>query len=335
MHYESNKIRNVALFGHQGSGKTSLGESLYYAINEGGKGRVEDGNTISDYLKEEKKRLSSISTSIIPLYYGDYKINILDIPGNDDFVSESIAVVHSVKGAVLLIDSSVGIQMGTIKAYKLLRRGGIPFIIYVNKMDKGYPNYEEILEEIYTKMGKTCIPFTLPLGHNDSFDGFINCVDLKARKYNGKECVDEPIYDDKKSKVFELHNKICEAVALTDDTLLDKFFSGETLTNKEIHDGLRKGVLGGELYPIIFGSAQNNIGINTLLSMLVDYLPSPTDLKPYEGLDDNGKTITRITDDSSPLSAYVFKTIVDPYLGALNYVKVDSGILKAGQEVYI
>lgn len=335
MIYEAKNIRNVALFGHQGSGKTSLVESLYAAVNKTEKGSIEKGNTISDYQKEEKKRLSSISTSIVPLFYNDYKINLLDVPGNDDFVGEEIAVTHSVKGAILMIDASSGIQVGTIKAFKLLKRRGIPFLIYVNKMDKGYPNYEEILEQIVKTFGKMCIPFTLPLGHADQFDGFINCVELKARKYNGKDCVDDVIYEDKKAKVFELYNSICEAVALTDDALLDKFFSGTPLTSEEIHKGLRKGVLNAEIYPIIFGSAINNIGINTLIRMLIDYLPAPDDLKPYSGTDDSGKEVTRMTKSDEPFSGYVFKTLIDQYLGQINFVKVDSGILSAGDEVFV
>lgn len=334
MDYDAGKIRNVALFGHQGSGKTSLVESLYQTVNKGEKGTIEKGNTVSDYLKEEKKRLSSVSTSIVPINYNGYKINLLDVPGNDDFIAESIAVAHSVKGAILVIDAQSKVQVGTIKAYKLLRKRGIPFLIYVNKMDKDYPDYEEILENIYSKLGKMCIPFTLPLGHSDKFDGFINCVDLKARRYTGTECVDDVIYDDKKAKVFEFHNRICEAVAVTDDSLLEKFFGGEALTHDEIHNGLREGVLNGEIYPIIFGSAQNDIGIHTLLSMLIDYLPSPSDLKPYIGVDDEGKDVTRKTLSAEPFSGYVFKTLIDPYLGQINYMKVDSGVLKVGQEVY-
>ena len=334
MDYDAGKIRNVALFGHQGSGKTSLVESLYQTVNKGEKGTIEKGNTVSDYLKEEKKRLSSVSTSIVPITYNGYKINLLDVPGNDDFIAESIAVAHSVKGAILVIDAQSKVQVGTIKAYKLLRKRGIPFLIYVNKMDKDYPDYEEILENIYSKLGKMCIPFTLPLGHSDKFDGFINCVDLKARRYTGTECVDDVIYDDKKAKVFEFHNRICEAVAVTDDSLLEKFFGGEALTHDEIHNGLRQGVLNGEIYPIIFGSAQNDIGIHTLLSMLIDYLPSPSDLKPYIGVDDEGKDVTRKTLSAEPFSGYIFKTLIDPYLGQINYMKVDSGVLKVGQEVY-
>lgn len=334
MGLESKNIRNVAVLGHQGSGKTSLVEALYYTVYGNEKGSVEKKNTISDYLKEEKARLSSISTSVVPLNYQDHKINLLDIPGNDDFIWEVVSITHSIKGAVVVVDAQSKVQIGTIKHVNMLRKRGIPTILYVNKMDKGNPDYEEILDDLVTHFGKTCVPFTMPLGHNDNFDGFVNVVDLKARKYNGKECVDDEIYEDKKLKVFELHNTICESVAVTDDELLDKFFSGEPLTNEEIHTGLRKGVLNGELIPVIFGSAQNNIGCHTLLSMFIDYLPAPTDLKPYEGLDLNKNEITRKTDANEPFSAYVFKTMMDPYLGAINYLKVDSGVLHVGDEVY-
>ena len=335
MELQSNNIRNIALLGHQGSGKTSLAEALYSMVYKTEKGSIDKKNTISDYLKEEKNRLSSTSTSLIPITYNDnYKINLLDIPGNDDFVWEVQSITHSVKGAVLLIDASSGIQVGTIKHFKMLRKRGIPTLIYVNKMDKGNPNFDEIMDSLRAKFGKVIIPFTMPLGHNDQFDGFVNVVDLKARKFNGVTCVDYEIHEDKKLKVFELHNTICEAVALTDDSLLDKFFSGEPLTREEIHTGLRTAVLNGELVPVIFGSATKSIGINTLLSMFVDYMPSPTDLKAYVGYNEKGEEIERKTDVNEFFSGYVLKTLVDPYLGTINFVKIDSGVLKVGDEIY-
>ena len=334
MELNSSNIRNIAILGHQGVGKTSLVESIYSIANNTTKGSIEKKNTISDYLKEEKSRLSSVSTSLIPIFYEGYKINLLDIPGNDDFVWEVLSVTHSVKGAVLVIDANSKVQVGTIKHFKMLRKRGIPTLIYVNKMDKGNPNFEDIMADINQKLGKVCVPFTYPLGHNENFDGFVNVVNLKARRYNGVECVDDVIHEDKKLKVFELHNTICEAVALTDDTLLEKFFSGESLTQEEIRVGLRSGVLKGELVPVIFGSAQNNIGIHTILSMFIDYMPNPTDLKGYEGYDEKGNVIDRKTSTSEPFSGYIIKTMVDPYLGTINLVKVDSGILKLGDEVY-
>lgn len=334
MALESKNIRNIAVLGHQGSGKTTLVESLYSIVNNTEKGTIEKKNTVSDYLKEEKARLCSVSTSIVPLFVKENKVNLLDIPGNDDFIWEVISITNSIKGAVLVVDALSKVQVGTVKHFNNLRKRGIPTIIYVNKMDKGNPDYEDILSDLRSHFGKICVPFTMPLGHNDNFDGFVNVVDLKARKYNGKECIDDEIYEDKKLKVFELHNTLCEAVALTNDELLDKFFSGEPLTNEEIHAGLRAGVLNGELVPVVFGSAQNNIGLHTLLSMFIDYLPCPTDLKPYVGEDENGNEITRKTLNEEPFSAYVIKTLVDPYLGSINILKVDSGVLHLGDEVY-
>lgn len=334
MELNSMNIRNIAVLGHQGSGKTTLVEGLHSIVYNKEKGSIERKNTVSDYLKEEKDRGSSISTSIVPLVTGDYKLNLLDIPGQDDFIWEVISITNSVKGAVLVIDAQSKIQVGTIKHFKMLRKNNIPTMIYVNKMDKGNPSFDELYSDIVDHFGKICVPFTYPLGHEENFDGFVNVVDLKARKYNGVECVDDVIHDDKRPKILELHNTICEAVAVTNDELLDKFFGGEPLTKEEIHDGLRKSVLAGELVPIIFGSAAKNIGLHTLLEMFIDYLPNPTDLKPYTGVDENGNEVVRKTEESEPFSAYIIKTIVDPYMGMIHMLKVDSGVLKLGDEVY-
>ena len=202
-------------------------------------------------------------------------------------------------------------------------------------MDKENVVFEDVLADIREKLGKTAVPFCYPLGHEDKFDGFCNVVDLKARIFNGTECVDAEIYEDKRMKVFELHNMIVEAVAGTDDELLEKFFMGETLTNEEIHRGLRKGVLDGELIPVLVGSATKNIGIHTMLDMFIDYLPNPSDLKPYEAENEKGEIVERKTSTDEPFSAYVFKTIVDPYSGIINLFKINSGTLKSGDEVRV
>lgn len=336
MTYDAKNIRDVAILGHLGSGKTTLVEAFAYAtglIKQ--KGEVEKKNTISDYTDEEHNRLSSINASVVPVYYNDHKLNLIDLPGNDDFVGEILSVTRLVKGAILVIDAASGIEVGTLKHWNLLRRRNIPTIIYVNKMDKENVDFENILTEIRTKLGKNAVPFSYPIGHEKNFDGFVNVVDLKARRYNGVECVDDEIYPDKRAKVFELHNTICEAVAATNEELLEKFFAGEELTRDEIHKGLREGVLNGELIPVIVGSATKNIGIHTLLSMMIDYLPSPADLKPYVVETKDRKTEERKTNDSEPFSAYVFKTIVDPYAGVINIFKVNSGVLKLGDEIYV
>ncbi len=328
-------IRNVIVLGHQGSGKTSLVEALYSTVSNKPKGSIEKGNTISDYMPEEKAKLSSIRMSVIRLEYNDYIFNLIDIPGNDDFIGEAIAAMNVVKGAILVIDAVNGIEVETIKHWNMLRKNNIPTIIYVNKMDKEGVHFENILSEIRDKLGKNAIPFCYPMGHNDGFDGFVNVVTLKARKYNGVTCEDAEIYDDKKIKVFELHNTMVEAVAQTSDELLDKFFNGEQLNDKEIKEGLRQGVLNGELIPVLVGSAIKNIGVHTTLNMFIDYLPSPSDLNPIVGKNEDGEEILRKTLGDEPFSAFVFKTMVDAYSGVSNIIKINSGVLNVGDEVYI
>ncbi len=329
-------IRNVVILGHQSSGKTTLVESLAYTsglIKE--KGEVEKKSTISDYLPDEQKRGGSIQTAIVPLKYQDYKINLLDIPGNDDFISEAIGVTGVVKGAVLVIDASIGVQVGTVKHYKMLRKKGVPTFIFVNKMDKEDIDFELLLEDIRDKLGKEVISFCYPLGHEKKFDGFANAVDLKAHIYNGNKCEEAEIYPDKRNRVLELYNTIVEEVAKTNDVLLEKFFNGEKFTDEEIRSSLRQGVLKGELTPLIVGSATKNIGVQTLLDMFIKYLPNPNDLKPLAAVDEEGKEIEVPTQEDGSFSAYVFKTIVDPYTGVINLIKVCSGVLHVGDEVSV
>ncbi len=334
--YDASQIRNVAILGHQGSGKTTLVESMAYVaklIPE--KGSVERKTTISDYTQSEQKRGGSVQTSIIPLYVGDHKINVIDVPGNDDFISEVIGVTGVIKGAVLVIDASVGVQVVTMKHWKQLRKKGVPTFIFINKMDKEQIDFDVLMEEIREKFGKNVISFCYPLGHDDQFDGFANAVDLKAHIYNGKECVEAEIYPDKRDKVFELHNTIVEEVAKVNDELLEKFFAGEEFTQEEIRTSLKQSVIAGDIVPVIVGSANKNIGVQTLMNMLIDYLPNPADLKPLEAQDENGKEVVRPTADNEPFSAYVFKTIVDPYSGVINIAKICSGVLHAGDDVYV
>lgn len=336
MVFEPSKIRNVAVLGHQGCGKTTLVESLAYKAGLiGKKGSVENKNTLSDFLSDEKKKQMSISSSIIPVEYQGYRLNFIDLPGNDDYVYETIGITRLVKGAILVIDASKGVQVGTIKSFKALRKRGVPIILFINKMDKEDVDFNALYQQIRETLDdKKCAPFSYPVGREQNFDGFINIVDLKARKYNGTDCIDDVIYDDKKQIVFELHNRLCETVATTDDEMLEKFFSGEPLSNEEIRNGLRKGVLSGDIYPILVGSATKDIGTNTLLNMLVDYLPSPQDLKPYIAKDEKGKDVEVLTSTDQEASLIFFKNYYNPYQGLISAFKVNSGIVRLGDELY-
>ena len=334
--YNSKNIRNIAFLGHQSSGKTSLVESLYFVT--GGttsKGEVEKKTTVSDYLPDEQKKLSSIQTAVVPVYYNNYKINLLDLPGSDDFIGETIGALSAVKGAILVIDGSVGVQVGTVKSFNTLRRKGVPTFILVNKMDKDGVDFEKVLDEIKEKLGKNVIPFGYPLGHGSSFDGFVNTVEMSAVKDDGTSSKAEQVFGDKLAKAQELHDAIIEAVAGEEDELLEKYFGGEELTPEEINRGLRTGVLKGDLIPVLVGSATKNVGMHTLLDMIINYMPSPADLKPLECVDEAGKPVVRETKEEEPFSAFVFKTIVDPYAGVISLLKINSGVLKVGDDVNV
>ncbi len=335
--YTTKEIRNIAILGHQGSGKTSISEALLYvgkAIEK--KGEVERKNTVSDYLVEEQSKQSSLSLSVIPVEWQDYKLNFIDVPGSDEFIGDLSQALEVVKGAVILIDASKGVEVGTERVWSEIRKRHIPAIIYVNKMDKENIKFEEVLEEIRLKLGKKAVPFCWPIGHNEDFEGFVNVIDMKARIYDGADSHDAEIWEEKKAKVEELHNMILESVAETSEELLDLYLSGEEIPEEQVKTSLRSGIIEGELTPVIVGSATKTIGVKTLLNMLIDYLPAPDELRPLVGKD--AKTdddITRLTHDDEPFSAYIFKTTVDPFLGVINILKINSGTLSNGQDIII
>ena len=332
--YTTKNIRNVAIMGHQGSGKTSLSESLLFvskAIEK--KGEVERKNTVSDYLVEEQTKQGSFSTSLIPVEWNDYKINFLDTPGSEEFLGDIHQVLGVVKGTVLLVDAAKGVEVGTERYWNEIRKRHLPAVLFVNKMDKENVDFDKTLADIRAKLGPKAVPFCYPIGKEDSFDGFIDIVDLKAYTYDGTKMVVGDVFADKLAKVKGLRDALVEAVAETSEELLEKFFGGEDLTSEEIKKGLKIGVMNGDVTPVLVGCATKNVGVETLLSMLLDYLPAPDELGALKGVDLKGNAVSRKTEDSEPFSAYVFKTIFDPFLGAINLLKINSGTLATGQEV--
>lgn len=334
MSYTTDKIRNIIFLGHQGAGKTTLIEHIASLILKQPSGSVEKKNTISDFTFEEKARLSSTSLSVVSLDYNGFHLNLLDAPGNDDFVADIIGTINLIKGAVLVIDASRKVEVGTVKHYNSLKKAGVPTFLFVNKMDKELVDFEAVLKDIAEKLGDTAVSFVYPLGKEENFDGFINVITKKASKVVGGKAVTEEIHDDKLAKIEELHNALVEQVALSDDELLEKFFSGEPLTKEDIHGGLFSQMVAGEIAPVLVGSSINNIGVDILLEMMIEYLPAPSDLKPYVGKDRAGNEVSRKTSVDEPFSAYVFKTVSDQYKGITNYIKIMSGTLNVGDDVY-
>lgn len=333
MSYTTDKIRNIIFLGHQGSGKTTLVEQIASNILKQPAGSVERKNTISDFTPEEKARLTSCSMSVVSLDYNGYRLNLLDAPGNDDFVADVVGVLDFVKAAVLVVDTGK-IEVGTVKHFNLLKKYGVPTFIFVNKLDKELVNFDEVLEKITGTLGKKGVSFTYPLNDGKVFNGFVDVTTLKAVKADGSKRVEVELDEATKAKVSEMNNALVEQVALTDDALLEKFFSGEKLSAEEIANGLKKAVLSGEIAPVIVGSSTENIGVNTLVDMALTYLPSPAFIKEMKGKDRGNNEVVRAISENGPFSAYVFKTVYDQYKGTTNYAFVVSGSLELGSDVY-
>lgn len=333
--YLTNQIRNVAILGHLGSGKTSLVESMLYiskAINK--KGEVERKNTVSDYLVEEQNRQTSLSTSLIPVEWNNYKINFLDTPGSEEFVGEIEQDLAVVKGAVILLDAQKGVEVGTERVWDELRIRHTPTILFINKIDKENVKFDKVIDSIIDKFGSKVVPFVIPIGKENDYQGYIDIIKKKA--YLGETEQEIEIPNDYIAKVDEAYDKFLEIVASQSEEVMEKYFSGDTLSNDEIISGLRSALLNCDIFPILVGSATKNMGLKGLLDKICKYLPSPADLKPANGINPKtNKEVSRVSKDDDSFSAYVFKTIVDPFLGTINFFKVYSGTTKGLIEVYI
>lgn len=332
--YSADKIRNVALLGHSSSGKTTLTEAVLFALGiTSRQGRVVDGNTVSDFDKEEIARKVSIGTSVIPVEWNDIKYNLLDTPGYFDFIGEMYGAKRASEGSVLLVDASSGIEVGTEKAWKNVEKYKTPRIIFLNKMDKENVDFEQILSELKLKFGEKIIPFALPIGVADKFNGFVSVMDGKAYEYNGKVKKEIPVTEDLKVEIDDIRESIFEKIAETDEELMEKYFSGEAFTPEEVSKGLRFSVGNGDLVPLVVGSAEKAIGVDFLLETIGAYIPSPLDVGVYKGLKDDVEVERRV-DPKEPYSAVVFKTIIDPFVGKVSLFKVISGKITKDMDLY-
>ncbi|AFA49321.1 elongation factor G [Acetobacterium woodii] len=334
--YPTKNIRNILILGHGGSGKTTLTEAL--AFNAGAvdrMGKIDEGNTLSDFDPEEKRRKFSISSSIIPLEFGGHKINLIDVPGYFDFIGDAYAALRVADAVVIVVDALAGVQVGTEKAIELLEKANVPAFIVVNKMDRENATFAKVMDALKQTFGNKVVPFELPMGEGEAMTGVVNIVDMSGSQRKDNRCFDVAISDEMKSELEPYRDMIMESVAQTSESLMEKYFEGEELTRNEIHSGIRKGVIDGELIPVLCTSATLNIGVETLENMLIEYLPSPGEGKFEVGKDPRDKKeIERKCSNDEPFSALVFKTVADPYVGKLSIFKVMSGVLDHSIEIY-
>lgn len=334
--YPTKNIRNVLLLGHGGSGKTTLTEAM--AFNAGAidrMGRIDEGNTLSDFEAEEKRRMFSISSSVVPVEYGGHKLNIIDVPGYFDFIGEAYAALRVIDAVIIVVDALAGVQVGTEKALELLKKVDVPAFIVVNKMDRENAEFSKVMDNLKEHFGNKVIPFELPMGEGLDMHGVVNMVDMTGRERKENRCFDCEIPEEMKEDLAPYREMIMESVAQTSEELMEKYFEGEELTSEEIHTGIRQGVMDGDLLPVLCTSAVQNIGVETVENMIIEYLPSPDEGSPVIGKDPRDVSeIERTCSDTEPFSAFVFKTVVDPFVGKLSVFKVMSGVLKAGSDVY-
>ena len=334
--FTTDKIRNVVLLGHGGCGKTSLAEAMAYLAGLTNRmGTVDDGNTISDYDKEETKRHFSIHTSLIPIPWGDVKINLLDTPGYFDFVGEVEEAVSAADAAIMVVSGKAGIETGTKRAWNLCEKYKLPRMIFVTDMDIDNASYRQVVEDLQALYGKKIAPFHLPIRENTQFVGYVNVVQQKAKRWNDKGSVDKfEVPDYSKENLGICREALLEAVAETSEDFMERYFNGEEFSEDEIRQALRVNVIDGSIVPVLMGSNILARGMYTLMADIVKYFPSP-DRRECAGINTKTNEVYQADYDfAKPKSAYIFKTIVDPYIGKYSLIKVNSGVLKTDDLLY-
>nr|WP_272507303.1 elongation factor G [Clostridium aestuarii] len=331
-------LRNIGFIGHSGSGKTTLTEAiLYYTKANDRFGKVEEGTTVSDYDLEEKKRKISISTTILPCEWENIKINMVDIPGYFDFVGEMIEGLRAVDMSIVTVSGVSGVKVGTEKAWKYVNEHNMPRAFFINKLDRENSDFDKALSQLNEKFGISVVPIQYPIGKENTFNGVVNVISKRARIFNPKtrHMEEGEIPKELIDKIDECKTMIMEAVAETDEVLLDKYFEEGSLTDEEIYNGLIRGAEEGEIAPVMCGSAYLGIGVNTLLEDILECFPCPKDSKPIKAVNlKQNKEIEVRIDENTQFSAMVFKTIADPFIGKLSMFKVMTGKAKSDSIVY-
>ena len=334
--FRTDRIRNVVLLGHGGAGKTSLVEAMAYLSGITSRlGKVTDGNTVSDFDKEEIKRKFSISTSVVPIIWGKVKINVLDTPGYFDFVGEVEEAVAAADAAIIVVSGKDGIQVGTQKAWELCEKYKLPRMFFVTEMDIDDVSYRQVVEDLTEMYGKKIAPIHMPIREEGKFVGYVNIVKQAGRKYidrgKKKEC---PVPDYLQEYLEKYHEILMESVAEISEEFMDRYFAGEEFSVAEVSAALKMNISEGSIIPVCMGSTINIQGVANLLDDICGYFPSP-DQRTCAGMNSKTNEIYQADYDfTKAKSAYVFKTIVDPFLGKYSLVKVCSGVIKGDDTLY-
>ena len=333
--YLANEVRNVVVLGHSGAGKSSVIEACLYftkAIERYGKNN--DGTTVLNFDPEEGKRGTSVYCHIAPVEWKDKKINFIDTPGYMDYAGEEATGLVMGDNALIVVNAKEGIEAGTERAWReAVSKQKIPTIFFVNKMDVENANFDTVYSTLREKFGKSVIPFEVPIIENGVVVGSVNILRRKAWYYNDRNTAKE-VPSDLVGEVERYYNEIAEAIAMTDDELMEKFFSGETFDEHELAKGLRIGVRNGDIRPVYCGSAEKQTGIERLLDLITEYFPSYAEKGRIQAETLKGDIVDMETNENEALSAFVFKTIVDPFVGKVSYLKVMSGVLNSDSQVY-
>ncbi len=334
--YRTDEIRNVVLLGHGGCGKTSLVEAMAYVSGAVSRmGKVADGNTISDFDKEEQKRGFSISTTLMPIEWEKAKINVLDTPGYFDFVGEVEEAVSAADAAVIVVSGKAGVEVGTEKAWELCDKYNLPRMVFVTEMDVDDASFREVVQQLTDRYGKVIAPHFQPIRENEKLVGYVNVIKNAGRRYTGvgsrEEC-EIPEYCKENLEIYR--EKLLEAVAEISEEYMERYFAGEEFSVEEIRSAMRTEVMEGSIVPVGMGSTIQAQGVANLLSDIVRFFPSP-DCRECAGVNRTTNEVFEANYDfAGPKSAYVFKTMVDPFIGKYSFIKVCSGVLKGDDTLY-
>ncbi len=334
--YDANDIRNVLLVGHGGAGKTTLLEAMLFASGASTRmGKVEDGNTVSDFEAEETKKGISVSLAMAPVEWNGVKINVLDAPGYADFVGDVRSAIRAVDAVLLVVSAVDGVEVQTEVAWELAVEAGLPRAILINKLDRERASFERTLEQLVRSFGTQVAPLELPLGEEHEFDGVADLLSRKAYRYgSGPSAVEGEWPDDIAGKADPFREKLMEAVAESDDTLIEKYLEEGELSEDEVIHGVKKGFAEARIAPVLCAAAARPIGVDRVLQYIADEFPSPSDRDSITVTTKSGEERSRPCDPNQPLTAFVFKTVSDPYVGHITMFRVFSGKVRPDAPVF-